>query len=165
MKKIITFILLILAVNVMAQDRKEIFWPKNNEFGLDSIKVPITDTVMTYTGLGQIGGYKGVIEFDMSGLDSSVSISIGGGVSMLRLALTNRPALYSFMPYVCDSLPYTLSRIKWRKTVNGVTQNKKSFIVTISYGYPFLAIYVKRAGCTAGKKLYFSARFSRECEN
>jgi len=156
MKKI--FILLIFSLSILSLKAQTVIYPPNTAFGtFDSIKVPVTDTVYSLSKIGDISGYYSVWEFDMSRLDSSVSVNPGGGSRIIR----NSPRLYSFNPIIADSLPYTLPRLKWKTTTNGVTQNTKALPIIIHFDYEYAAIKVKRLGCTAGKYLLFRVNFHR----
>jgi hypothetical protein len=154
MKKLIFFLLLSLSfLSLKAQTRA--YWPLSNVVNFDSIKVPVTDTVIWLSGIGDMSSFLSTWEFDLSRLDSTVSIDFGGGTRILR----NSPRLYSFNKMYCDSLPYTLSGTKWKNTTNGVAQNTHILQVTAPWGYYFVGIKVKRIGCTRGKYLLFNVKF------
>jgi hypothetical protein len=154
MKKLFIFLIFgFLTLGLQSQTRA--YWPLSSIVNFDSIKVPVTDTVIWLSGIGDMSSFLSTWEFDMSRLDSSVSVNFGGGTRILR----NSPRLYSFNKIQSDSLPYTLSRTKWKTTTNGITQNTKILPVVASWNYYFVAIKVTRLGCTAGKYLLFNVKF------
>ena len=137
MKKL--FILLIfgfLIVNLNAQ--KYIKW--------DSIRIPVIDTTKIHFGTETVQDYMAVVNFRMTGLDSSVIIHLGGSDAKLT------STLWDFHKFNCDSMPYTISRLKWVRTVNGISQNEKSFIITQKIGHLYLGFYLKNSGCTPETK-------------
>jgi hypothetical protein len=146
MKKLILSITLFLAtLGVQAQNvyyksivSRAITW--------DSIRIPVVDTTVIITGSGIIAQYNATLTFKMTGLDSSVIVHPGGSSSMLSATM------YDFHPFMNDSFPYPISRLKWVRTVNGVTQNEKSFTITQPIGYIFLSFYLKNSGTTPTSK-------------
>jgi hypothetical protein len=127
----------------------------------DSVKVPVTDTVIFFNNSSyyyqDYSSFCWNCEFELSRLDSSVIINFGGGNSILSKTFK----VYSFNPLVSDSLPYTVSRLSWKRTINGVAQNKKAFYSTKPFGWQTPEIYIKRSGATRGKWIPFTCKFYR----
>ena len=153
MKKLL---FLLIFIPILANSQVQVAW-------IDSVKVPVTDTVIEYAKIvfqsfNDVSSMSWTCEFDMSRLDSSVIVNFGGGNSIIRTS----PQLHSFNSIAGDSLPYTLSRLKWRKTINGISQNKKVLSGEVGWGFVVPAMYIKRSGCTAGKYLLFNCKFYRQ---
>jgi hypothetical protein len=140
MKKL--FILLIFSLSIGVQAQKSIAW--------DSITIPITDTTKVFSNNGDRSEYCATINFKMTNLDSSVIIHFVGADSKLNATV------YAAHKFMNDSLPYTISRIKWARTVNGVSQNERSFTISQPIGHLYLGFYLKNSGCTpVSRKLYY----------
>jgi hypothetical protein len=167
--KLILTIITFLALTLSAKSQTQIAW-------VDSVKVPVTDTVITFLGVDSaylpysykgellfhyvkkdkqvdVAAYQWACEFDLSRLDSSIAVNLGGGNSLIRKS----PRLYSYIAVTTDTL--TLSRLKYKKTVNGVAQNKYALVGTTAFRYQYPSIYIKRKGATAGKYIPFVFRF------
>jgi hypothetical protein len=146
MKKIIFSIILCLAIlGVQAQVG---VYPRltNKSVAWDSIRIPVTDTTVIDTTTGNISQFMATVNFKMTGLDSSVIVHPGGSDG--RLSTT----VWDFHPFRNDSLPYTITRLKWVKTVNGVSQNERSFPMPQAIGHYHFGFYLKNSGCTPTTK-------------
>lgn len=138
-----------------------VYWPSGSgsakEYLLDSITVPVVDTVYSFESMGNLFNYYITPEFDMKMLDGTVYIDLGGGNTVIRTT----PRLFSFNAFQCDSCHYLLHNTMWRDTINGVAQNKKALPVTIPYSYKFFALKLTRGTCTAGKKLRLNIKATK----
>jgi hypothetical protein len=131
--KISIMILFIMLITGL-QAQKSIAW--------DSIQIPITDTTIVFSSDNERSAYCVTINFKMTGLDSSVIVHPGGADSKLN------STVYAFHPFMNDSFPATISRLKWVKTVNGVLQNEKSYPILSPIGHLYFGFYLKNSGCT-----------------
>lgn len=79
-----------------------------------TLKMPITADTVIYSDQGDISGYLCTCTFNLVYLTSSVKVTFGGSELILNTTYVN----YAFAPYVCDSLPYTISNTAYRDTTN-----------------------------------------------
>src|SRR4030043_582946 len=138
MKKLILLIALCMAAwGLQAQTK----WHPS-QYNFDSIRIPVTDTTWINTAKADMAGFYATINFKMIGLDSSVIVHPGGSDGKLNTTI------WDFHPFMNDSFPYTITRLKWVKTVNGVSQNERSFPNIGPIGHYYFGFYLKNSGCT-----------------
>ena len=170
MKKIIFFLILLVFIcslkaqtvptYILSSTVKWIFIAKI-PVGIDTVyQARVRDLVLLENPkveIKSIASYHWTIDIQIIDVDTTFKINIGGSNIVINL----NTGLCGFIPFVCDSLPYTISPTKWKKTINGTVQNIKRFYSEINYGSDLPAIQITRLTATPGKKMVITMEFNK----
>lgn len=113
---------------------------------LDLEDMSVADTFLQATGLPQVGGSPWLVTFELTDVDSNITVDIGGSNNLYSL----NPRLYAFEQLPHDSLPLELDPANVLVITNGDTTYQKSVFGNYYY-YPVPVIKVTKDALGTGE--------------